>query len=121
MDRWLVNGSPADSLPVEDRGLQYGDGLFETMALMHGHIRLFDRHLARLRSGCERLGLPITFMSHLSADIGQLIGDATEGTVKVIVTRGQGERGYALPKHPAPTVCLGFTPAAVVTGCLGKA
>ena len=41
-----------------DRGLHYGDGLFETIACLDGQPRLLDRHLERLAAGCERLGLP---------------------------------------------------------------
>ena len=44
----LVNGRETENLPVADRGLQYGDGLFETIALKNGKLLLWERHLQRL-------------------------------------------------------------------------
>lgn len=46
--RRLVNGAEGMGVAADDRGLQYGDGLFETMAAVDGRIRHLDRHLARL-------------------------------------------------------------------------
>ena len=40
-----------------ERGLHYGDALFETIACVGGRPRLLERHLQRLTQGCERLGL----------------------------------------------------------------
>ena len=55
----LVNGlQPTDRahvLGVDDRGLQYGDGVFETALLTGGRIRFLEDHLARLEAGCQRL------------------------------------------------------------------
>jgi 4-amino-4-deoxychorismate lyase len=109
MERWLINGKLADQIPVADRGLQYGDGLFETLALRDGKIRLLDLHLARLSLGCKQLGIPGEFLTGMVAAVADCVAGAQTGTVKIIVTRGQGERGYALPAHPLPTVCIGFT------------
>ena len=52
---WLINGTPADTVHASDRGLHFGDGLFETMALTGGRVRFLDYHLQRLAAGCERL------------------------------------------------------------------
>ena len=46
-----VNGAPGEQLSVRDRGLAYGDGLFETIAVQRGQPRLLARHLARLQQG----------------------------------------------------------------------
>ena len=45
-------------LPLNDRGLAYGDGVFETVLVRDGTPLLWDAHLARLTRGCERLGFP---------------------------------------------------------------
>lgn len=50
MDSW-VDGQPADALSLKDRGLAYGDGLFETIAVHDGFPVLLDRHLVRLAKG----------------------------------------------------------------------
>ncbi|MCR3809620.1 aminodeoxychorismate lyase, partial [Pseudomonas aeruginosa] len=54
-----VDGRPAAELSVRDRGLAYGDGLFETLAVRAGTPRLLERHLARLEEGCRRLAIPL--------------------------------------------------------------
>lgn len=54
----LVNGERRKTLPVSDRGLQYGDGLFETIEIENSRPVFFDLHLRRLEAGCLRLGLP---------------------------------------------------------------
>ncbi len=48
-----VDGRPAAELSVRDRGLAYGDGLFETLAVRAGTPRLLERHLARLEEGVD--------------------------------------------------------------------
>ena len=56
--RWLIDGRADRAIAPEDRGLAYGDGLFETIAFRDGVPRLLARHLARLEAGCVQLGIP---------------------------------------------------------------
>nr|WP_298136765.1 aminodeoxychorismate lyase [uncultured Pseudomonas sp.] len=96
-----VDGQPADSLALTDRGLAYGDGLFETIAITAGVPSLFDRHLQRLSHGCVRLGIPFdepAVRAELLA-FSQMLGD---GVAKLILTRGDGLRGYAPPQAAQP-------------------
>lgn len=95
-----------DSLPLTDRGLHYGDGLFETMAVVDGHVRLLERHLARLHHGADRLGLPLPDMGELRAMLEQAAREHAEGVLKLIVTRGSGGRGYLPPEEGEPSVIL---------------
>jgi 4-amino-4-deoxychorismate lyase len=98
----LVNeGTHAISL--EDRGLAYGDGVFETMRLHAGRVRFLDQHLARLREGCTRLGFTSPAEKTLRADIALLAGDHVNGVIKVIVTHGAGGRGYRPTTNLLPT------------------
>lgn len=100
MHSW-VDGHPAESLSIKDRGLAYGDGLFETIAVRAGRPPLLEYHLARLAEGCRRLGIPLdlplmrTELLSFSAGLG-------EGVVKLMVTRGEGLRGYAPPPVALP-------------------
>lgn len=104
--RALVNGIVCDSVAAEDRGLHYGDGVFETMAVIDGQARYFSRHMRRLARGCEILGMPAPEQDLLAREIRQLCPGSGRAVVKLIVTRGQGERGYAPPQCPAPTRIL---------------
>ncbi len=96
----LVDGVPATVVAAGDRGLNYGDGLFETMRLHAGRICLLSRHLARLRAGCRRIALPYPGDAAIEADLARLVATAGPdgmGVVRLVVTRGDGGRGYAPP------------------------
>lgn len=108
MDRWLINGVAADVIPADDRGLAYGDGLFETMALRDGRIRFMDAHLNRMLGGCARLGIPFSVDEALRDDLNAMVADQVEGILKLIVTRGLGQRGYAPPDPASPNCFIGF-------------
>jgi len=107
--RTLVNGVASRALDVADRGLQFGDGLFETMALIGGRVRRLEMHLARLRRGCERLGIEYPGDDLLKAEIAQLGTEIDGAVIKLIVTRGASARGYAAPVG-APTRVLELHP-----------
>ncbi|MFO1427533.1 MAG: aminodeoxychorismate lyase [Steroidobacteraceae bacterium] len=101
-DCW-IDGAPADRVPVADRGLQYGDGLFETIACRDGGARFLDLHLARLARGCARLGMPAPAAALLRAEIAQFAAGGGRCIVKLIVTRGSSAvRGYAAPPDAQP-------------------
>jgi 4-amino-4-deoxychorismate lyase len=91
----LVDGVPADAVPATDRGLQYGDGLFETIVCRDGRPRWLPLHLARLARGCGRLGIPAPPAGVLEREIHALAADAPACIVKLILTRGSARgRGY---------------------------
>lgn len=92
-----VDGRLADSVPADDRGLHYGDGLFETLLVRGGRPRFLEAHLARLASGCSRLAIPFQGESALRAEIAAAGARATQlAILKIIVTRGSAtRRGYA--------------------------
>lgn len=101
----LVNGAAevnlSHALAINDRGLHYGDGLFETMLLVAGRVRFLDEHLGRLRDGCERLAIRAPDESMLRADVDRVTARLRSAIVKVIVTRGVSGRGY----RPDPEAC----------------
>ncbi len=119
----IVNGSTQDTIAINDRGLAYGDGVFETI-LIHGHTPvLLQAHLDRLESGTMRLGIPLD-RTQLEQEIGDYSQHFPEhGVLKIIVTRGVGGRGYrpatahdtsrilslhALPDYPGDPGKLGI-------------
>lgn len=105
---WLVNGLETGVDP-SDRGLAYGDGLFETMAAANGHIRWLDHHLDRLADGCARLAIPAPDPSHIREEIRVRCPRNGRAVVKLIVTRGPGARGYAPPPDAKPTRILSIS------------
>lgn len=99
-----INGAAETRVSALDRGLQYGDGLFETIACRGGRPRFLDLHRERLMLGCERLKIAFKDWPALEQDILQLASGADTSIVKVIVTRGEATaRGYAPSGDEHPT------------------
>jgi 4-amino-4-deoxychorismate lyase len=99
-----INGQPDTSINVADRGLQYGDGLFETIRLQNKTLPLLTFHLERLVASAARLAIPVD-PQQIQKELAQFIASLpmADGVIKVMLTRGQGERGYLPPLHPQPT------------------
>jgi 4-amino-4-deoxychorismate lyase len=89
-----INGRPGTMLNYRDRGLHYGDGLFETMRIHRRRIRLLDFHLERLLEGCRALALPPPAAARLRSELARAATGCGEGILKLILTRGSGTRGY---------------------------
>lgn len=98
----LVNGREDGRLDPRDRGLQYGDGLFETMAVRDGRARFVGWHLERLYEGARRLALPLPDPVRLQDEIARA-WPVGRGVVKLVWTRGAGGRGYRPPPDLAPS------------------
>ncbi len=98
----LVDGEISSRISVTDRGLHYGDGLFETMAVIRGQPRFWQSHMDRLAVGCERLQLPVPAQSILLREVQNVSAASRNCVVKIIITRGNSGRGYA-PGSPAIT------------------
>lgn len=105
----LIDGRPHAELGVWDRGLHYGDGVFETIAVYAGTLPLWPRHRDRLLRGCARLGIAGVDPELLYAEAAALAQGRERAVIKLIVTRGAGGRGYRPPapaEAPPPTRVL---------------
>jgi 4-amino-4-deoxychorismate lyase len=91
-----IDGVEGDKLPVDDRGLNYGDGLFETILVRNGVPRFLDLHLDRLRRGLETLGIHFSAGDALRAEIARAAVLAPSlAILKIVITRGSAvRRGY---------------------------
>lgn len=96
----LVNGNNTDTISVHNRGLQYGDGIFETIAWRNQRIEHWDEHMARLAKGCTVLGIPHPDFELLKNEAMQLLSeDKGKQILKIILARSSNGRGY----QPAKT------------------
>jgi len=82
------------------RGWQYADGLFETMLFANGEVHLFEKHITRLRQGCQLLSLMPhrESMDSLLDNIISLVAMNQHGStarIKVMVIRKAG--GFYTP------------------------
>lgn len=99
----LINGCESECLPVADRGLHYGDGLFETLAVRSGRPCHWSRHMQRMAEGCRRLGIPFPGEALLETEALRVCRGRERAVLKIVVTRGPGGRGYRPPQPVRPT------------------
>ena len=99
---------------ADDRGLAYGDGLFETMRAHAGTVPWWPAHWRRLLHGAQRLRIPVPAEAEVVRQVSTLL-QGGEGVVKLLLTRGAGGRGYVPPPEPAPTCIVSHHPVPVST------
>jgi 4-amino-4-deoxychorismate lyase len=97
----LVNGRPASTVGVADRGLLYGDGVFRTVRVRGGVPLDWSRQFRLLARDCAALDIACPDGATLREEIGRVA--PADAIAKVIVTRGTGGRGYAPPDAAEPT------------------
>jgi 4-amino-4-deoxychorismate lyase len=119
------------TISVADRGLQYGDGLFETISCVDGQPRWLERHLQRLALGCQRLKISCPVAALLRGEIMATARKSDRSMLKLIVTRGSAvERGYrptgreqathVLLQYPWPAATQPEFRLGVSSVCLGE-
>lgn len=99
----LVNGVISDYIPATDRGLAYGDGVFRTLLMRNGRPRHWLQHYNKLSADCRALGMDCPDEPMLGNEIAQAARRDPDCVLKIIVTRGAGQRGYAPPPAARPT------------------
>ena len=118
MTDWYEFNEDRHVIAPDERGFQYGDGLFETIAIRQGEPRLWDYHVRRLEAGCTRLALKRpagTALRHsLGTAIAKSTGDSDFCIGKIIVTAGVLERGYGRATPTDPLIYIGVFPAVPV-------
>lgn len=111
MSNWSNDEGAVDPAIIGDRGFQYGDGLFETIAIRNGKPRLWQYHMDRLAKGCERLAIKMPAQDYLISGISKALRLSNfsddPGVAKIIVSAGHRDRGYARSSVDAPSVFFG--------------
>lgn len=108
---FLINGHREDGVPPFDRGLAYGDGVFRTLPVCSGNAHCWPRHYRKLCEDCKSLGIVCPPEDVLATDIEMLVSEGEDATIKIIITRGEGARGYAVPALSQPMRLVIKTPA----------
>lgn len=99
----LVDGELSSLVSATNRGLLYGDGVFETIAMVNGVPRFWQRHMDRLVTACEQLDIPLVPQQLLLREVQTVTAGRGQCVAKIILTRGESGRGYAAGKACAPT------------------
>lgn len=94
--RWWINGQPTEAVPASDRGLAYGDGVFETMRVIEGVIPFLEMHLERLVLGIKTLGMRVPSVNEpIEIGLAWIRQQGFEqATIKLISTRAGSGAGY---------------------------
>ena len=121
--RAWVNGvvheaGEAARVDVTDRGLVYGDGLFETLRIEAGRPVLLSLHLRRMASSALALGIPFD-QPAVEEAFRDFIRDAGDAVAKVVLTRGAGGRGYLPEPGMSPTLVFLLYPPVAWSPSLG--
>ena len=96
---------------IEDRGFQFGDGVYEVLRTYRGQAFAVDPHLARLERSALALQLSV---GHTSAQWISLIQEGLrlsrypETKIYLQITRGQAPRDHPFPASLAPTTVMTF-------------
>ncbi len=110
-------------IPVLDHGFLYGEGIYEVCRTYSGHIRLFSRHMARLRASAALIALPVPFddrtlESHVQATLEHAglrpwAAGVPDAYIRLLLTRGVGELSYDPRLCPAPSLVIIARPHAL--------
>ncbi|HZW67884.1 MAG TPA: D-amino-acid transaminase [Pseudogracilibacillus sp.] len=94
--------------PIEERGLQFGDGVYEVIRIYAGEAYLLDEHIARLFRSLQAISLSIPYTkADLKKDLQALIekNDMREdGFIYLQITRGSAERNHTFPRATGPNI-----------------
>jgi 4-amino-4-deoxychorismate lyase len=101
---YLINGSFDATISPFDRGFAYGDGVFRTMVMRDAQPEHWPQHYQKLVADCAAINIVCPSAEQLMSDLQQLfLPDNELAVAKIIITRGEGNRGYTPPAITAPT------------------
>lgn len=98
---------PVSQFALNDRLVNYGDGVFSTMHVVDDKVALYERHIGRLIHDALALGLTVS-ESYLRAAITEALKQQSNGVLKVLVGAGQGGRGYARAESAASSIAISW-------------
>jgi len=94
-----INGIELTTIDIIDRGLAYGDGIFTTAKIVNGQVVLLEKHIDRLRQGCQQLKIQTPLLcglfEGLTEQLQTVAKDYPLAALKVMITTGSGGRGYS--------------------------
>lgn len=127
-DIGYVNGVFSDladaKVSVEDRGFQFGDGVYEVVAVYGGRPFLLDRHLRRLQTSCDAIRIPFSVAASRLPDViseGMERSGYRDALAYIQLTRGAGPRSHVIPPNITPTVVLTFRRLPTISDALRAA
>lgn len=99
-------------IDLEDRGYQFGDGVYEVIRIYDGQLFTLQQHINRLYDSAEKIKIDLSLSKeHLESQIRQLVRDnkLELGIVYVQVTRGISARAHIFPDASTSPVVTAYT------------
>lgn len=96
---------------IDDRGFQFGDGVYEVILSYDGHLFQLEPHMQRLRRSADAVKLTYDFDAHPLEPIireGAQRCEFSDAMVYIQLTRGVAPRDHTIPDHCTPTVVMTF-------------
>jgi 4-amino-4-deoxychorismate lyase len=103
-----INGQTEQHLPINNRGLAYGDGVFTTAKVLDGEVELLAAHIERLKRSCEALNISLPDMNTVTTELIAIAKRFELSVVKIIITAGDGGRGYSRQGCLTSNVIISF-------------
>ena len=96
-------------ISVFDHGFLYGDGVFETLRAYDGRLFEIERHVSRLQNSCDSIGIPLPYPNtHWAELLKETLhrNELSDASVRITISRGEGEVGLDPALCPSPTVVI---------------
>lgn len=117
----LVNGNLVDLnenvVPMEDRGHQFGDGVYEFVKVYNGKCFALQSHLERLYRSLRAIRIPATYTFEEFVEFHELLiekSGITEGGIYLQITRGAAPRVHHFPGQVVPCLTMSIRPTGTV-------
>lgn len=116
MEYVLLNGElierPLATVDIEDRGYQFGDGVYEVIRVYNGKMFTATEHLERLHSSASQVSIHVPYsVRELEQLLDELLlkNGLTLGTVYMQVTRGTAPRNHVFPATNVTPTLVAYT------------
>jgi D-alanine transaminase len=116
MEFALLNGEIIDrsqaKVDIEDRGYQFGDGVYEVIRVYNGKMFTLAEHLKRFADSAESIGISLPFSI---LKLSEMLEELTEknnlrtGNIYMQVTRGAAPRNHLFPTGNVTPTLVAYT------------
>ncbi|GIN38829.1 D-amino-acid transaminase [Heyndrickxia oleronia] len=116
MEKIIFNGEIVEksevNIDIEDRGYQFGDGIYEVIRVYNGHLFTKDEHIQRLYESAEKISIRIPFFKK---DLMQRLEELVEtnqldtGIIYLQITRGTYTRQHGFPSEEIIPTYVAYT------------
>jgi D-alanine transaminase len=101
-------------IEMEDRGYQFGDGVYEVTRVYNGRCFALKPHMDRLYRSLRELKIPAVYTVEELAEFHQALIDRSglkEAAIYLQITRGVSPRAHMFPDNVVPRLTMSIRPA----------